>query len=419
MYYIKPVTTKKQLRQFVNFQLELYKGCEYFVPPFVSDEMKHLDPKRSPYMGESAEAQCYICVDETGKIVGRICAILSHDYNRKNNEKRIRISRFDCIDDIEVARLLFEAAEDWGREKGMEVVHGPLGFNDMEREGLLIEGFDTISTINSQYYYPYFERFFDELGYKKEIDWLEYRFWRNEDSDSRTGRLADAVSRRAGVKELEIKSIPWLIKNYYEEIFNVLDEAYGSLYGTVPITPEVRKSIVGQFQLILKKELVSILVDDDGKIVGVGLLMPNLSRSIRDCGGKLFPFGWVKVLHELNHPRAIEMLLIGVKKEYKDKGITSIIFHHVLERIAKYYDDMEYAETNLQLEDNYKVQQLFTKAFDTKLMRRRRCYYKSLNGKPVKLRKCFDEEESLEPEMATADDVDTDVNSAARAVAED
>lgn len=392
MYTIEPVTTKKQLKQFVQFQLDLYKGCEFFVPPFFSDEMSHLDPAKSAYMVDgAAEAQCFICRDESGKIVGRICGILSHDYNKKNNEKRIRISRFDCIDDEDVAKLLFDTVEEWGRQKGMEAVHGPLGFNDMEREGLLIEGFDTISTVNTQYYYPYFEKFFDKFGYQKEIDWLEYRFWRTSDCDDRTGRLSEAVSKRLGIHELEIKSIPWLIKNYYDEIFDLLDEAYGSLYGTVPITPVVRQSVIGQFKMVLKKDLISILVDNDGKIVAVGLLMPNLSESIRDCGGKLFPFGWVKVLRELNHPKALEMLLIGVKKEYRDRGVTSIIFHHILERIAKHYSDMEYAETNLQLEDNYKVQQLFTKAFETKEVRRRRCYCKSLNGQPVKLHSCLEE----------------------------
>ncbi len=393
MYLIEPVKTKKQLKQFVKFQLDLYKGCEYFVPPFASDEMLNLDPSRSPYQRSGATAQCFLCRDNSGRIVGRVCGIVSHLYNEKNNEKRVRVSRFDCIDDAEVAKLLFEAVENWGREQGMEEIHGPLGFTDMEREGLLIEGFDTISTLNTQYYYPYFEKMFVDNGYQKEVDWIEYRFWRTKSSDARTGRLSDTIEKRAGIHELEIKSIPWLIKNYYDEIFDVLDEAYGSLYGTVPITQDIRESVVGQFKLILKKDLISILVDENERVVGVGILMPSIAQSVHDCNGKLFPFGWMKVLHELNHPKALEMLLIGVKKEYKDKGITSIIFHHILDRIAKHYDDIDFCETNLQLEENYKVQQLFTKAFDTKQMRRRRCYCKSLTDKPVHIKKCFAEED--------------------------
>jgi len=393
MFIIEPVTTKKQLRKFVKFQCELYKGCEYFVPPFKSDEMLNLDPNRSPYQRSGATCQCFVCKDENGKIVGRIAGIISHLYNEKNNESRVRVSRFDCIDNAEVAKMLFEAVENWGRAHGMTEIHGPLGFTDMEREGLLIEGFDSLSTLNSQYYYPYFEKMFVDNGYQKEVDWIEYRFWRNQRSDERTARLSDTIEKRANIHELEIKSIPWLIKNYYDEIFDVLDEAYGSLYGTVPITQDIRESVVGQFRLILKKELVSILVDEDERVVGVGILMPSIAESVKKCGGKLLPFGWIRVLHELNNPKALEMLLIGVKKEYKDKGITSIIFHHILQRIAKYYDDIDFCETNLQLEDNYKVQQLFTKAFDTKQMRRRRCYCKSLTDNPVHIKKCFDDVE--------------------------
>lgn len=396
MYTIELVKTKKQLRQFVQFQLDLYKGCEFFVPPFRSDEMQNLDPAKSPYQRSGATAQCFLCRDDEGKIVGRVCGIVSHLYNEKNGEKRVRISRFDCIDDARVAQLLFETVENWGREQGMEEIHGPLGFTDMEREGLLIEGFDTMSTLNSQYYYPYFEKMFVDNGYQKEVDWIEYRFWRTKECDERTSRLSDVVEKRAGIHELDIKSIPWLIKNYYDEIFDVLDEAYGSLYGTVPITQDIRESVVGQFKLILKKDLVSILVDDDGRVVGVGLLMPGIAKSVHDCGGKLLPFGWVKVLHELNHPKSLEMLLIGVRKEYKNKGVTSIIFHHILDRIARHYSNIDFSETNLQLEDNYKVQQLFTKAFETQQMRRRRCYCKSLTDKPVNIKKCFDEEDDLE-----------------------
>ncbi len=393
MYTIEPVTTKKQLKQFVKFQLDLYKGCEYFVPPFFSDEMLYLDPQKSPYQKAGALAQCFLCKDESGKIVGRVCGIVSYLYNKKNNEKRVRISRFDCIDNSEVAKLLIETVENWGREQGMEEIHGPLGFADMEREGLLIEGFDTISTLNSQYYYPYFEKMFVDNGYQKEVDWIEYRFWRTKECDDRTGKLSDAIEKRAGIHELDVKSISWLVKNYYDEIFDVLDEAYGTLYGTVPITQEIRESLVGQFKMILKKDLISILVDENERVVGVGILMPSIAQAVHDCGGKLLPFGWIKVLKELNHPKALEMLLIGVKKEYKDKGITSIIFHHILDRIAQHYNDIDFCETNLQLEDNYKVQQLFTKSFETKQMRRRRCYCKSLTDKPVNIKKCFSEVE--------------------------
>lgn len=390
MYNIIPVKTKKQLKQFVQFQLDLYKGCEYFVPPFFGDELKALDPKKSVYQGEDADCQCFLCVDENQNIVGRICAIISHQYNKKNNEKRMRISRFDSIEDFEVAKLLFETAENWGKERGMEVVHGPLGFNDLEREGLLIEGFDLLTTFNSQYYYPYYKVFFEKLGYAKEVDWLEFRFKLTSTCDDRTAKMCDLVSKRYNVRELEVKNINWLVKNYYDEIFDLLDEAYGSLYGTVPITKRVRDSLISQFKIVLNKDLISILVDENNKIVGVGIIFPSIAQSLHDCNGKLFPTGWTKILHELKNFDVIEMALIGVKKEYQDKGITAIIFHNIIGRIKQKYSHIKYCETNLQLEDNYKVQQLFLKAFDTQQVRRRRCYYKSLNGKEVVLHKCIE-----------------------------
>ena len=400
MYRIEQVTTKKQLKDFVEFPLELYKGCEYFVPPFESDELKALNPKKSPYMGEDAIAQCFLCLDDNDKIVGRVCGIISNLYNEKTGEKRVRISRFDCINDGEVARLLFTAVEDWGREHEMTIIHGPLGFNDMEREGLLIEGFDLITTFNTQYYYPYYKDLFEQNGYVKEVDWLEYRFKPRFNSDERTAKLCDYVTKRLGIKELKIKNISWLVKYYYDQIFDVLDEAYGVLYGTISIKKEVRDSLVSQFKMVLNKDLMSVLVDKDGKVVGVGIVFPCLSQSLRDCQGKLFPFGWVKVLKNIKHFDVVEMALIGVRREYKDKALTSIIFHNILSRIKDKYPHIKFAETNLQLEDNYKVQQLFLKSFDTQQVRRRRCFFKSLIGEKLEPHKAIDLEAEIPEKIA-------------------
>ena len=400
MYRIEPVTTKKQLKDFVRFPLELYRDCEQFVPPFESDELNALNPKKSVYIGEDAKAQCFLCLDENNKIVGRICGIISNLYNEKTGEKRVRISRFDSINEPEVAQLLFKTVEDWGREQGMEIIHGPLGFNDMEREGLLIEGFDLMTTFNTQYYYPYYKDLFEQNGYVKEVDWLEYRFKPRFNSDERTARLCDYVTKRLGIKELKIKSISWLVKYYYDQIFDVLDEAYGVLYGTISIKKEVRESLVGQFKLVLNKDLISVLVDKEGKVVGVGIVFPCLSQSLHDCNGKLFPFGWVKVLKNIKHFDVVEMALIGVRREYKDKALTSIIFHNILSRIKDKYPHIKFAETNLQLEDNYKVQQLFLKSFDTKQVRRRRCFFKSLTGEKLEPHKAIDLDAEIPEKIA-------------------
>ena len=383
MYKIIKVENKKQLKQFINFQVELYKDCPYFVPPLFGDELKALDPKKSAFIGEDATAQCFLCVDENGKIVGRICGIISHLYNQKNNTKRVRFSRFDCIDNQEVANLLLSTVEEWGKENGMEVIHGPLGFNDMEREGLLIEGFDLMSTYNTQYFYPYFKPLLENYGYEKEVDWLEFRFRRTSSSDDRTSKLCSAVSKRLKITEAKLKSKNHLIKNYYNQVFDVLDEAYGDLYGTVPITQKMRDCLIGQFKLILNLDLISVLVDQNDRVVGFGLILPCISQSVHDCKGKLFPFGWVNVLKEIKRCDVVEMALIAVRKEYQNKGLTAIIFHNILERVATKYPNLKYCETNLELEENYKIQQLFAEGFDTKQVRRRRCFYKSLTGQKV------------------------------------
>lgn len=383
MLKIVPVTNKKLLRKFVNFPVKLYKGNPYYVPALYDDELKALDPLRSVHQGADATAQCFLCYRD-GKIVGRACGIISHLYNEKNNAHRVRISRFDCINDLEVARATLGAVEDWGRKQGMDIIHGPLGFNDLEREGMLVDGFEMMSTFETNYNYPYYPELIEKLGYVKEVDWLEFQVFTPEKPDERNGRLAEVVSKRLGVHELEIKSISWLVKHYYDKIFDLLDEAYGVLYGTIPITKRVRQSLISQFKMVLNKNLVSVIVDNDDRVVGFGLIFPSIAKGVQKAKGRLFPFGWIPVLRSIHKYENVDFALIGVRQEYQDKGLTSIIFHNVLERFIKL--GVKMAETNPQLEENEKVQQLF-KIYDPEQVRRRRCYVKSLTGKELTLAK--------------------------------
>lgn len=385
MLKIVPVTTKHQLRQFVEFPLKLYKGNPFYVPALFSDEMKNLNPKTSIHLGDEAECQCFLCF-KGKEIVARVCGIISHLYNEKNNEKRMRISRFDCINDYEVAKAILNAVETWGRSKGMEIVHGPLGFNDLDREGLLIEGFDQICTFESQYSYPYYPELLEKLGYKKEVDWIEWQIQIPEKSDERNARIAKAVQKRLDIHEVELKNINQLIKNYYDQIFDLLDDAYGKLYGTVPITQRVRTGLIAQFKLILNKNLVSVLVDKKNNVVGFGLVFPSIAKAVNQTKGKLFPFGWIKLLHAIHHFDTIDLALIAVSPEYQDKGLTAIIFNNMLSRMAEMKCGIKMAETNLQLEENEKIQQLF-KNYEHEQVRRRRCYVKSLTGKELNLAK--------------------------------
>lgn len=385
MYKIIEVNNKKLLKKFVNYPLKLYKDCPYFVPALYSDEMNALDPKTSVHQGEDATVQCFLCVDENEKIVGRACGIISHLYNKKNNDNRMRISRFDLINDIEVANTLLSAVEDWGRKHGVKTIHGPLGFNDLEREGLLIEGFDEMCTFESQYNYPYYKELLEQLGYVKEVDWIEMQVPIPSQPDERNARLAEAVSKRLKVKEAQYKNLNDLLKKYYEPIMSLIDETYGILYGTVPITKRVRDSLLGQFKLVLNKDLISILVDEEDNVIGFGLIFPAINKGVHKAKGRLFPFGWIPVLRSLHQFETVDFALIGVKPEYQDKGITSIIFSNLITRMAKL--GVKIAESNLQLEENYKIQKLFD-VYKPKIVRRRRCYVKSLNGEEIHFAKC-------------------------------
>jgi len=356
------------------------------VPEFISDEIKALNPKKSVHMVDGdAECKCFLCYDDD-KIVARACGIISNLYNEKTNSKRIRLSRFDSIDSLEPARLVIEAVENWGKERGMDTIHGPLDFNDLGREGMLVDGFEYISTYETQYNLPYYQKLIEQLGYQKEVDWLGYLVQIPSEPDTRNEKISKAVQKRLKVHEVKIKSNRWLIKNYYDQIFDLIDETYGSLYGTTPITERVRKSLLGQFKQILDKDFISIIADENEKLVGFGLGLPSIALAVQKSKGRLFPTGWIRILHSLHNVNTVDFSLIGIAKEYQDTGAIALIFHSILSNLCK--RKVKIAETNVQLEDNVKSIKLFD-IYSPKFKCRRRCYVKSLNGEPIKFHKAI------------------------------
>lgn len=376
MIEVVPVTTKTQLKKFVDFQPKLYKGNKYYVPPIRSDEIEVFTPKKSAHLGEDAKAQCFL-IYKDGKIAGRVAGIIQHNYNKKFNEKKARISRLDFIDDYEVAKATLDAVEKWAKAEGMDSIHGPLGFNDLEREGLLVEGFDKLSTFETQYSYPYYYPMLEKCGYKKDVDWLEFQIQVPQvTEDYRATKLADLVSKRLNIHEVHPKSTKELVDHYYEQIFDLLDEAYGDLYGVVPLTQKVREGLLVQFKLLIDKDFISVIVDKDDNVVAVGIAFPAIATGMQKAKGRLFPFGFVHVLKNLHNPKVVDLALIGVKKEYRDKGVTALIFRNMTERLKE--RGVKMVETNCQLEDNFHIQSIFNKEYDSKLVRRRRSYIKQL-----------------------------------------
>ena len=376
MITVVPVTTKKQLKQFVDFQPKLYKGNKYYVPPIRSDEIQVFTPKKSVHLGEDAKAQCFL-VFKDGKIVGRVAGIIQHNYNKKFNEKKARISRLDFINDFEVAKTTLDAVEAWAKSEGMDSIHGPLGFNDLEREGLLVEGFDKLSTFETQYSFPYYYPMLEKCGYKKDVDWLEYQIKvPSTIPDVRASKLADLIAKRLNIHEVQPKSTAELVNNYYQQIFDLLDEAYSELYATVPLTQKVRDGLLVQFKLLIDKDFISVIVDKDDNVVAVGIAFPAIAKGMQKAKGRILPLGFIPILHSIHHPEVVDLALIGVKKEYRDKGVTALIFRNMTERLIN--RGVKILETNCQLEDNFQVQSIFNKDYETTLVRRRRSYIKKL-----------------------------------------
>ncbi len=373
MVNIEEVKTKKQQKIFVQFQLDLYKDCPYFVPPIVSDELKIFNPKKNANF-DDCEAVYYLAYKD-GKVVGRIAGILQKASNAKTGKKLVRFSRVDFVDDIEVSKALFEAVEKWAKSKKMEAVHGPLGFNDLEREGLLIEGFDQMSTFEENYYYPYYKEHLDKLGYTKDVDWLEYKIFIPDKIDERIGRISEKVAQRYGLREVKFKSKSKMIDQYKDQIFRLINDCYGPLYGVVEINEKLQAQFVGQFKLAVNTRYLCLVVNAEDKLVGFGLAFPNFSNSIKKMNGRLFNPHIFGLLRELKHPKICDFALFAVDQEYRDKGVTSFIFNKILNNFIE--DKIEYCESLLQLEDNVTIMNQFN-SYDRQFHKRRRCYIKQL-----------------------------------------
>lgn len=373
MVEVRQVKTKKEFKKFVKFPTELYKGNPYYVPPFEIDELNLTNPKKNASF-EDTDA-IYFLAYRDGKVVGRIAGLICRLYNIKNNAKRARFSRFDLIDDAEVASALFKAAEDWARSMGMEDIHGPLGFNDLEREGLLTYGFDTIGTYQGSWNAEYYEKHILANGYAPDTRWVEWRIPIPDEIDPKLEKMANVISRRYGFYEKQFKNPKEIIDRYGKEFFKVLDESFANLYGTIPFTDKLVDQTIDSFRLILDKDYVSIICDKDDNIVGYGLGYPSIARPMIKCRGRFLPFGIFGLLKAIKKPKYIELGLIAVKPEHQHKGVTALIIYNMLKRIKK--NGIISADTGCQLEDNKAVINALD-MFNRELVRKKVCYLKKL-----------------------------------------
>ncbi len=373
MIEIKEVKSKKDIKEFIELPLHLYKDNPYFVPPLYADE-KALFKKETVY-AEQAESVFYIAKKD-GKTVGRIQGILQRVSNEKWGQKRVRFTRFDCIDDQNVANTLFSAIETWAKQRNMNEIVGPLGYSDLDKEGLLVEGFDEISTFEEQYNYPYYATLIENCGYAKEVDWVEYKLYAPKQIDERIERVSSRMLKKYDLRLGVAKNAREFVKKWGNEFFDVLDETYVSIYQSVPFTPKMKKNLIDSFKLILNVNYATVILDKNDKIVGFGIAFPSIGKAVQKSGGRLTPATIVRTLKAIKHPKVIDLALIGVVPEYRNKAIATAIISEMIKMLTE--GGIEYAETNLNLETNANIQNQW-KAFDNVQHKRRRSYVKQIN----------------------------------------
>ena len=372
MIAIRKVQTRKDQKAFLDFPLQLYKGNPYFVPPLYIDEKKIF---RSDYYYNKTSESIFFLAEKDGKLVGRISGILQKAANAKWNQKRVRFTRFDAIDDVDVAAALFKAVEDWAKEKGMEEVVGPLGYSDMEREGLLIEGFDELSTFEEQYNYPYYQKLIESQGYQKEVDWVERKIFAPEEIDPRIERIVPVIMKREKLRLLHFDNINQVIDNYADQFFDLVDSTYDDLYGTVPFIPEQRKDLIQGFRLLLSPYYIRLIVDQNDKLAAFGLCFPSISKAVQKSGGHLTLPTLFKILKAKKDPEIIDLGLIGVTEKYRNSGVSWAIFLEIMKMLKS--GKVQYCETNLNLEDNKAIQNNWER-FHNELHKRRRSFIKKI-----------------------------------------
>lgn len=374
MVEIRQVESPNDMKRFIRFPFDLYRGNPYWVPPLLADEMHTLSPNRNPAFAH-CRARYWLALRDH-RVVGRIAGIINDQYPAIWGKKWARFGWIDFIDAYEVSGALLGAVEEWARSNGMEAVHGPMGFCGLDREGMLIEGFDELGTMATIYNYPYYPVHLERLGYVKDTDMVEYELDGKSEIHERVERISEMVMSRGGYRFVDAKRAKDLLP-YAQEVMSLLNEAYAHIYGTVPLSEDQKKGLIQQYFPFLSPDLAKILLDKEGKVAAFGIAMPSLSRALQKAKGRLFPFGFIHILRAMRRNDRLDLLLIAVRPELQGKGVNAAI----MTAIAKgaYRRGIVKAETNPEWEENDKVQSQW-KSFSTRQHKRRRIFVKYLNA---------------------------------------
>lgn len=371
MIEVKAIESKKELKQFVRFPHDLYKGNAYWVPPLDMDEMKTLSADKNPAF-EHCTAKYWLAYKD-GKLAGRIAGIINHTANEKWG-KKVRFGWIDFIEDIEVAKALLQAVEEWGKEQGMANIQGPLGFNDMDNEGMLVEGFDKLPTISNIYNYPYYPKFMEEIGYQRDEDWLQFKFNASQAIPEKMERINKLIAEKYNLRVLTFDNKKEILK-YAHSFFQTLNLAFANLYGYSSLTEGEINGLIKSYFSFINPKLVCFVVDENEEVVAFGLSIPSLSKAFQKAKGKLFPFGFIHILRALKKMESIDLLLNGVHPDWQKKGIHSL--YYVELNKAYIANGVKTAISNQQLESNVNAVSVWNN-YEKEPYIRRRCYSKNL-----------------------------------------
>jgi hypothetical protein len=371
---IREVRTAREMKYFVKFALKLYKGHPFFVPALTFDEINTFDPKKNPAF-EFCESICFLAYRDK-EIVGRVAGFINYNANKWWNVQNVRFGWFDVVDDIQVTKALLDAVSAWGKTKGMSALTGPMGFTDMDHAGMLVEGFELIGTFATLYNFPYYSKHMDELGLIKEVDWKEFRIDMPDKLPDRFERMADIVSKKLELRVVKFKSLRKLVKQYGEKIFKLWNDTYNVLYGYSPLTDKQVQYYIKMYLSFVRPDLLSIIVDKEDNVIGMGITMPSLSKAFQKANGRIFPFGWFHLMKAMKKNDIVDLYLMGVHPDYQGKGVNAMIFADLTPIFIK--NGYKIAETNPELEHNTKVQLLWSDLLPRQV-RTRRVYKIALN----------------------------------------
>jgi GNAT superfamily N-acetyltransferase len=372
---IRPVEGNKLMDEFIRVPRIIYQDCPQYVPDLDSDVRKLFDVRETPGL-EFSDIQPFIAYRD-GKLAGRVVGIVNRKANKRWETKNVRFSMIEFVDDMEVSRALLQAVEEWGRTHGMEMMQGPLGITDFDKEGMLVEDFDMIGSINTIYNPEYYHRHMEALGLEKEVDWLQVHIDIPQDVPARYARVAQYAREQIGLRLIKLTNKQIFEEGYGKRVFDLLNEAYKPIFGFSALSPKQMDRFLNKYIKMVDKQLIPVILNDKDEMVGVAVSMGSLSKSMQKTHGRLLPFGWYHLVKALkwHHEDNAEMLLIAIRPDYQGLGVNAMFFDDLIPIFNKC--GFKWAETGPQLEDN--VRELTQwKPLHPKFVKRRRCYKKKI-----------------------------------------